>query len=68
MKEELVAMSVKDKWQTLTVMKFAMTGQKTVRIGEDDKKVATPSGKVPPPQSAKPLPPEPTSPFASARR
>ena len=48
-KEEWMAMSVKDNWQTLTVMKFELAGQKKVGIEEKDTKESTPKA---PPASA----------------
>ena len=44
-----MAMSVKDNWQTLTVMKFELAGQKKVGIEEKDTKESTPKA---PPASA----------------
>ena len=60
-------MSLKGKWRTLKVMKFAPQGQKRAKLEEDVTKVAPSSMKAPPPQSAKP-PPAPPSTFGSDRR
>ena len=60
-----MTVSLKDKWRTLTVMKFAFPGQKKVAIEDEVAKVATPCGKAPP-SSAEPPPPPAT--FGGDRR